>query len=104
MRVLLVGYVCRACVLGACKPLTGVWAMKKPAAAAVSCVQMSKDKQGHKTRTTRRSRVGASSWVQKCKQLFCLLLECSECSGQGFLAFGFEPPTWSKVHGEGLAK
>jgi hypothetical protein len=60
--------------------------------------------QGHKTRTTRRSRVGASSWVQKCKQLFCLLLECSECSGQGFLAFGFEPPTWSKVHGEGLAK
>ena len=45
--MLLVGYVCRACVLGACKPLTGVWAMKKPAAAAaVSCVQMSKDKPG----------------------------------------------------------
>jgi hypothetical protein len=44
--VLLVGYVCRACVLGVCKPLPGVWAMKKPAAAAVSCVQMSKDKPG----------------------------------------------------------
>lgn len=44
--MLLVGYVCRACVLGVCKPLPGVWAMKKPAAAAVSCVQMSKDKPG----------------------------------------------------------